>query len=330
MKTIGFFNNKGGIGKTTLIYHVAWMLSEMGIDIVAADFDPQATLTSAFLTEDRLEEIWNEPGALTVAGAIRPLIERNGDLVSPLVERAGDHIGLIVGDLALSTFEDVLSEVWPKCLSHDVGAFRVTSAFHRLVQLAARETGADIALVDVGPSLGAINRAALLACDHVVMPFVADLYSLQGLRNVGPALRGWQGQWADRLARRPAGAPDLPAGCMTPAGYVIMRHSVRMDRPAMAFGKWMARIPGEYTDSVLQAPSLTTTVEHDPNCLALLKDFRSLMPLAQEARKPMFLLKPADGAFGGHQQAVLECYRSFRSLTKAILRSCGIEAPSRQ
>ncbi len=325
MKTIGFFNNKGGVGKTTLVYHIAWMLSEMGVSVVAADFDPQANLTSAFLPEDRLEDIWNDPAALTVAGAIRPLIEREGDLLTPSVERTGDRIGLIIGDLALSGFEDVLSEVWPKCLSRDVGAFRVTSAFHRLVRSAARETGANLALIDVGPNLGAINRAALLACDHVVIPLGADLYSLQGLRNVGPALRGWHGEWADRLARKPPTAPDLPKGTMKPAGYIIMRHSVRMDRPAHAFGKWMARIPTQYTESVLAEPSLTTTVESDPNCLALVKDYRSLMPLAQEARKPMFMLKPGDGAFGGHQQAVLDCYRAFSRLTKSILRSCGIE-----
>lgn len=319
MKTIGFFNNKAGVGKTTLVYHVAWMLSEMGIPVVAADFDPQANLTSAFLPDDRLEEIWNDPGALTVAGAIRPLIEREGDLVAPMTERVGDTIRLIVGDLALSRFEDVLSEVWPKCLSRDIGAFLVTSAFHRLVRLAAKEADADLALIDVGPNLGAINRAALLACDHVVIPLSTDLYSLQGLRNVGPALLGWRTEWTDRLNRRPDGPLDLPDGSMTPAGYVVMRHSVRMDRPARAFGKWMARIPADYAQSVLTQSGQVHPVDSDPNCLALLKDFRSLMPLAQEARKPMFLLKPADGAFGGHQHAVQDCYRAFRALTEAIL-----------
>jgi chromosome partitioning protein len=324
MKTIGFFNNKGGVGKTTLVYHIAWMLSEMGIPIIAADFDPQANLTSAFLSDDRLEEIWNDASALTVSGAIRPLIEREGDLVAPSVERVGDTIGLILGDLALSRFEDALSEVWPKCLSGDVGAFRVTSAFHRLIQLAGQTTGAELALVDVGPNLGAINRAALLACDFVVVPLGADLYSLQGLRNVGPALQGWHREWVDRLDRKPTTAISLPSGSMTPAGYVVMRHSVRMDRPARAFGKWMARIPTEYARSVLSLPPSGSTVDNDPNCLALLKDFRSLMPLAQEARKPMFLLKPGDGAFGGHQQAVSECYRSFRSLTDSIVSSCDV------
>ena len=87
----------------------------------------------------------------------------------------------------------------------------------------------------------------------------------------------------------------------------------------------MARIPTQYIESVLAQHSLPLEVDADQNCLALLKDFRSLMPLAQEARKPMFLLKPADGAFGGHQQAVSDCYRAFRDLTINILMHCGVD-----
>ena len=103
-----------------------------------------------------------------------------------------------------------------------------------------------------------------------------------------------------------------------------MRHSVRIGRPARAFGRWMACIPAEYAGSVLAEAATASAVENDPNCLALLKDLRSLMPLAQEARKPMFLLKPADGAFGAHQQAVQDCYKGFKALTRRILLSCGI------
>ena len=329
MKTIGFFNNKAGVGKTSLVYHIAWMLAELGLDVIAADFDPQANLTSMFLTDERLEEIWNDPGAVTVGRAVRPLIEREGDFLAPPVEPVGAHIGLIPGDLALSRFEDTLSEVWPKCLGEDVGALRVTSVFHRLIGAATGATGARLALVDVGPNLGAINRAALLACDAVVIPLGADLYSLQGLRNVGPTLKEWRAKWNTVLQQKPKVAFDLPAGSMAAAGYVIMRHSVRLDRPVQAFNRWIARIPGQYAESVLDASAAPVPPpDQDPHRLALLKDYRSLMPLAQEARKPMFLLKPADGAFGGHQQAVGECYKDFRALTKAILRRCGIDPPT--
>jgi cellulose biosynthesis protein BcsQ len=36
-----FFNNKGGVGKTTLVYHLAWMLSGLGVKVLAANLDPR-------------------------------------------------------------------------------------------------------------------------------------------------------------------------------------------------------------------------------------------------------------------------------------------------
>ena len=59
MKTVAFFNNKGGVGKTTLVYHLAWMLSQLGKRVLVVDLDPQANLTSMFLAEEELEHIWS-------------------------------------------------------------------------------------------------------------------------------------------------------------------------------------------------------------------------------------------------------------------------------
>ena len=63
------------------------------------------------------------------------------------------------------------------------------TAFSRLIDYAAGAWDADVGLIDVGPNLGAINRAALIATDHVVIPLAPDLFSLQGLKNVGPTLK---------------------------------------------------------------------------------------------------------------------------------------------
>ncbi len=60
MTTVGFFNNKGGVGKTSIVYHLAWVFADLGVNVVAADFDPQANLTSMFLEEERLEKLWPE------------------------------------------------------------------------------------------------------------------------------------------------------------------------------------------------------------------------------------------------------------------------------
>jgi chromosome partitioning protein len=55
---------------------------------------------------------------------------------------------------------------------------------------------AVLAILDVGPNLGAINLAALLSADFLVIPLAADLFLLQGLKNLGPTVRGWREQWA--------------------------------------------------------------------------------------------------------------------------------------
>lgn len=331
MKTIAFFNNKGGVGKTSLVYHLAWMYADLGLSVIAADLDPQANLTTMFLSEEQIEALWSnghngQPRA-TIFGAIQPLLEGTGDIATPEVAAVDASIGLIPGDLALSASEDELNSQWPDCLDRKPRAFRVLSAFWRVIEEAARQQDAALVLIDVGPNLGAINRAALIAAEHVVIPLAPDLYSLQGLRNLGPTLRRWRAEWQDRYARNPVANLSLPPGTMTPAGYVVMQHAVRLDRPVQAYERWMRRIPGVYRESVLDEPAAGAPqeVEDDPACVAALRHYRSLMPMAQEARKPMFFLRPADGAIGGHAAAVQECYKDFHNLAWRIAQRCAID-----
>lgn len=329
MKTIAFFNNKGGVGTTSLVYHLTWMYADLGLKVLATDLDPQANLTSMFLEEQRLEEIWpdgDHPD--TILGSVRPILKGIGDIRVPHVERieAIPEIGLIPGDLGLSLFEDTLSGSWPTCLDEDERAFRSMSAFYRLMTEAGRKSGADLILIDVGPNLGAINRAALIAAEYVVIPLAPDLFSLQGLRNLGPTLRKWRKDWLNRIATNPE--PDelpLPSGEMKPVGYVVLQHAIRLDRPVQAYARWMNRIPSEYRESVLgETVGSVPTVVNDRECLALLKHYRSLMPMAMEARKPMFSLKPADGAIGAHLTAVQGCYGDFKELAVQIAKRCDI------
>ena len=326
MKTVTFFSNKGGVGTTSLVYHLAWMYSELGVNVVAADLDPQANLTRRFLSDGRLETLWAEgAGRRTVYGAIRPLLEGGGDVTAPHVEHPSPGIGLVAGDLALSAAEDEFSRQWPECLDRKPRAFRVLSAPWRVLRLAAERTAARLVLVDVGPNLGAFNRAALVAADDVVVPLAPDLYSMQGLRNLGPSLRRWRDEWAERRPRNPAADVDVPEGAMRPLGYVVLQHAVRLDRPVPADARWRARIPEVYAEAVAGDPDpARRTIDDDPHRLAALKPFRSLMPLAQEARKPMFLLKPADGAIGGHANAVADCRADFRRLARAVAERAGV------
>lgn len=326
MKTVAFFNNKGGVGKTSLVYHLAYMFAERRRSVIAIDLDPQANLSSMFVDEDRMEALWNPSERETVYSAIEPLLEGTGDVAAPHVESILRRLGLVVGDLSLSRAEDDLSSQWADCLDGKPRAFRVISAFWRVIEGAAKKTGAEIVFMDVGPNLGAINRAALIAANHVVIPLAPDLFSLQGLNNLGPTLRRWRRDWKKRLETAPEGDFSLPPGDIQPLGYIVLQHGVRISRPVKAYQRWIARIPPTYRQAVLGEKEIVRppAAAEDPYCLAMLKHYRSLMPLAMEAHKPMFHLKPADGAIGAHVAAVRDCYDDFLALARKIAAAIGI------
>ena len=328
MTSIAFFNNKGGVGKTSLVYHLAWMYSELGLSVIAADIDPQANLSSAFLSERRLNRIWTDSNPSdSLLECLSPILRGLGDIREPHVESVKSDLGLIVGNLGLSRFEDRLSTSWASCMASDEAAFRSQSAFHRILVYASQHRSADLVLIDVGPNLGAINRAAIIASDFVVFPLGPDLFSLQALRNVGPTLQSWKTDWKDRLERRPTTQDlDLPSAGIQPAGYIVMQHAIRRGRPVQAYERWIRRIPSAYKKNVLDDESESQIAkEDDSNCLGILKHYRSLMAMSHESRKPMFHLKPADGALGGHIYAVQDCYEDFRLLAKKIAATCNIQ-----
>ena len=321
-----FFNNKGGVGKTSLVYHAAWMLSELDRTVLVVDLDPQANLTAAFLDEDTLAELWDDtdssPGR-TIYRCVEPLT-RVGDVGDPELRRPADGLHLLPGDLALSGFEDLLSAEWPNCLGSGnlYRPFRVVTAFWQVVQKGAAKASADIVLVDVGSSLGAINRSALIATDYVAVPLAADLFSRQALRNLGPTLRRWRLYWKKRRDNWADPDFDLPAGNMRPLGYLIRQHGVRLSRPVAAYDRWARQMPAEYARSVLgiDAPASAADPASDEHCIATVKPYRSLVPLAQDARKPIFSLSAGDGALGSHAAAARAAFGDFRTLVEDILQ----------
>ena len=334
-----FFNNKGGVGKTSLVYHLAWMLSDMGYNVLACDLDPQANLTAAFLNEERLESFWDDganvatPNA-TIFECVKPLTQV-GDLEYPLLQQVNrrllidGNISLIPGDLSLAGFEDTLAAEWPNALGSTnlYRPFRILTAFSTIMQHAADQSDAAIILADIGPNLGAINRSALIATDYVVVPLGADLFSLQGLRNLGPTLQRWRQDWQRRLENWTEPDFPLPSGGMKPIGYVVQQHSIRLNRPVRAYDKWVNRMPQEYANNLLgnvDGPYAATPQEDPENALATMKHYRSLVPMGQEHRKPIFKLTTADGAFGSHAAAVVDARTDFRTLAEKIVQRINL------
>jgi chromosome partitioning protein len=323
MKSIIFFNNKGGVGKTTTVYHVACMLSNLGIKTIAIDLDPQSNLTSMFLKPERLEEIYEKNIPITVLDSINPVV--SGDPYLPVhIEKIDENLGLILGNLSLSIFEDKLSDAWLKSLGGDSYSFRLTSIFNTIFRDATSQFNAEYLLIDVGPNLGAINRAVSISSDFIIMPVASDLFSLQGIKNLGQTLAKWKKDWKQRMDQKPDNVSfDIPNNLSKPIGYIVMQYSAKDSRPVKSYLRWANKIPSIFSEFVFNSKTNVNSVEEDENCIALLKHYRSLAPMSMESNKPIFLLKPADGAIGAHVYAVQKSYDDFEVLTKSILDRCN-------
>ena len=322
MKSCVLFNNKGGVGKTTLTYNIAHMMARKGLRTVLLDYVPQCNLSAIALSEDRLFGLWEETGrrGTTVARCVDLVRRGKGDIEVPDLVPIEDDLWLLPGDLALGRFEQSLAECWGQVhRSDNERPLHVTTSLRRLARTSAEHVKADVVLLDVGPNLGALNRAALLAADAVLMPVAPDLFSLQGLRNIGPTLREWRADW--RRAQEKVTEP-LEGGQFEPRGYIVQQHLARADRPVTAYEKWASQIPVVFHEHVLDEAKerWPSSLQEDPYCIAMLKHFASLVPLAQLVRKPIFDLKQADGIGGGQVQAVAKARAEFEELVIALRR----------
>lgn len=310
------------------------MLARLGYRVVALDYDPQCNLSALFLNDDELSELWSNPEILmrnggkrgqTVSACVDLVRRGKGDLLEPNMIEVSENLWLMAGHIGLSKFEQTLAEEWPKIQAADnERAWDVTTALDRLSNNAAAQVDADFVLMDIGPSLGALNRAVVLACDAIIVPLAPDIFSLQGLENIGPVLRDWRRDWLRACTNHSADGTtnDLPLHEFRPIGYIVQQHLARADRIPSGYQRWATMIPDFFHRYVLGEEDVSPElkIEMDPQCLTFIKHYASLVPLAQQAGKPIFDLKQADGIGGTQQKGVSRFRKEFESTVMQICR----------
>jgi len=157
MKTIVCAIQKGGQGKSMLSTHLAFLAAEQGRAVLAVDLDGQGTLTRN-LYEGAIDRD-ESPTLSLFTGTLRQptLLE--------LPFRLKGSVRVMTGDRRLVQIDE----------TPQIGAETLRD---RLAQCAA---GADLVVLDPPPTLGKRLRAALIAADFVVMPFVPARESVDGL-----------------------------------------------------------------------------------------------------------------------------------------------------
>ncbi|MHA6740532.1 ParA family protein [Rhodococcus erythropolis] len=347
MKRIAFFNNKGGVGKTTLACNIAHYLSAVeGKRVLLVDLDPQCNATQLILdSSDSVNLYWRDdefgtPMPLgdtaqgTIYEAAQPLEEGEG--TSPIPEPMSKsnnrfEIDLVPGHPRMSMFEDRLGPWFREATGGMIEGLRRTVWLDEVLD--AYSDRYDVTLFDMGPSLGALNRSILAVSDHFITPMGADIFSVIALRNIAEWIGGWSKSYRQGVKLCEDNNPgvirrlDIPSELRITsgfAGYTVQQYStvsVRGERRAtVAYDKIINQIPNQIEKFMgsLAVPGLDTS----ELSLGDVPNLRSLIPLAQSANAPLSALTSKDGLAGGQYSQQRNYAQLINVVGKRLSENC--------
>jgi cellulose biosynthesis protein BcsQ len=321
-KTIALFNHKGGVSKTTTAFNVGWMLAEMGYRVVMIDTDPQCNLTGLVLdyqqSED-LDEFYKKHPDQNIRAGLAPAFEsqpKRIEAVECLAVKKRDGLFLLPGHVNLSEYEVTLGIAQE--LSGSLQALKnLPGAFHYFNSKVAAAYRADFVLIDMNPSLGAINQNLLMTSDYFLVPTAPDYFSLMAIDSLAAILPKWI-EWAKKAhvmeTLRTAAYP-FPEMRLRLLGTVIQKYRPRKGRATEGFQSWiddvnkrvaerlvpvLQKYGAAFEESVYEKAGVGGAQEY---CLAQIPDFNTLIATSQSHQTPVFALK--DEMFG-HTGTVLE------------------------
>jgi len=344
MHNICFFNNKGGVGKTTLLCNVAaFLATTYKKKVLIVDADPQCNATQLVLTPSLVNSIYKTPSrilhrtrrsgkAVTLLDILKPIAAGEPDIntsITPISSRDNRFgVDLIPGHPQLALLEDKLSQSWLGFGGGDLGGARITNWNTQLA--AAVGKSYDLAFYDVGPSLGALNRSVLVGTDYFLTPMGCDIFSIMGITNIASWFEKWLGAYSDAI-RKCSQTWDISdykihTDITTIArfiGFTVQQYITKskegVRRPTKAYEKIIEDIPGMVHEQLrsFYPPHLRGNDLRLPD----VPHMYSLVPLAQNANCPIHDVGSADGLVGAQYGQQTEYVRFIRALSRAVLKN---------
>ncbi|WP_304524092.1 ParA family protein [Demequina rhizosphaerae] len=338
-KIISMFNHKGGVSKTTTTFNLAWKLASMGKRVLMVDADPQCNLTGVVLglnpewsdddslasdaqgdpesgvfdeTQSRAETFWADNFDRTLFGALKPAFDSAPKMLEAVdcIEVDGcDGLFLLPGHLRLGEYEVSLGIAQE--LAGSMSALRnLPGAIHFLLKETAEALDIDYVIVDMSPSLGALNQNVVSISDLLVVPTSPDFFSIMALQSLATVLPRWA-RWAGAASSSEVlaeAAYPYPKPRLKLAGIVIQRYRLYRSAtenepygtPTGPFQEWIDKVAGTAQDQfvpALRAAGLAFEDEQyrasevPPSAvLGQVQEFNSLLPKSQEHHVPVFAL----------------------------------------
>ena len=275
----------------------------------------------------RLKKSWEENGN-SIYRVLQLVLAGNGDIRKRKSLKLRENLYLVPGDIDLNKYEDRLGETWPSASTQEA-SIRMQIAVYRYICFAADKCSAKIVLIDLGPNLGALNRAVLGGCDYFITPLSPDLFSIKGTQNLGNKFVTWSEEWENNLRKWKKGEEipnhDLPHGKPKFLGYVTQQHNIRDTKSGMTKG-W--NIFGNRVDNAVRQNIVEKLVpigqseEKESYALGKIPNLHSLIPYSLNAHKPVYKCGSGDGLRGAHISKATESaslYYDIISVIKNIL-----------
>lgn len=315
MKSIAFFTNKGGVGKTTLTCNLAaYLATQQGMRVLVVDADPQTNATQYMFKDSVLKEIYDKKSAFTIYSMARPLSQGKGfSTDNKFRQSSAFKVDVLLGDPRLALIEDTLASDWN---SGGVRGVRTTYMFREFL---ANCYDYDYVFFDMGPSLGSINRAVLIACDYFVLPLSMDIFSIRATENISTWLKEWQRR-LDLHLKALQDPEEVEIDDLTfrlrLLGYVNQQYTAKRDatgerRAVKAYEKIMSEVPQAIERTLVNDHSEPAGIDYR---LGSIPNLHSLVPMSQNSRKPIFELKGSDGIVGAHFMKVRESFDLFEGI----------------
>lgn len=335
MKSLVFFNNKGGVGKTTLACNMAAYIAEHTCKrVLVVDLDPQCNATQLLLEEATWDKLYgNKRDSIrkTIMKVLRPIRMGDSGIDTDLDIERSDRFGVDVlpGHPSLSMMEDRLSSSWGDFQGGDLGGARRTRWVSSLVDA----VDYDLVIFDLGPSLGALNRTVLLSSEGFVTPMAADLFSLYALDNISEWIAAWTRDYnraAQVINDREEDDVDslqLPNSGAASAGwigYTVQQYVTKAmhgtSRSVNAYERFRKQIPSR--GETLVTMSYPGILDHN---LGVVPNMFSMVPLAQAAHAPIKDLTFADGLRGAQVNQQQRYAERLNAIAQRLIENADLE-----